>query len=77
MKKLSLDLAPVVAALPTASVSNAGAIVRLSTDNKPYYSNGGSWVDLTLSGGGSSLPITISAAAPATPAVGDIWIDIS
>jgi hypothetical protein len=51
MKKLAYDTAVVVAALPTAATALAGVIVRLSTDNKPYWCDGSAWVDLTsLSG---------------------------
>jgi hypothetical protein len=48
MKDLSYPVVPVVAALPAASSTLAGVIVRLSTDNKPYWCDGTTWVDLTL-----------------------------
>jgi hypothetical protein len=48
MKDLSYRVVPVVAALPAASSTLAGVIVRLSTDNKPYWCDGTAWVDLTL-----------------------------
>lgn len=48
MKDLSYRVVPVVTALPAASATLAGVIVRLSTDNKPYWCDGTAWVDLTL-----------------------------
>ena len=48
MKDLSYRVVPVVAVLPAASATLAGVIVRLSTDNKPYWCDGTAWVDLTL-----------------------------
>lgn len=50
MRDLSYRIAPVVAALPTASAALAGVTVRLSTDNKPYWCDGTTWVDLSLLG---------------------------
>ena len=51
MKDLAYRLAPVVSVLPAASALLAGVVVRLSTDNKPYWCDGTVWLDLTLSGG--------------------------
>lgn len=47
MKDLSFRQAPVVVALPVASAALAGVIVRLSTDGKPYWCDGATWIDLT------------------------------
>ena len=46
MKDLSYRVAPVVAVLPAASATLAGAVVRLSTDNHPYWCDGTTWIDL-------------------------------
>ena len=35
-----------VSALPAASAALAGAVVRLSTDNHPYWCDGTTWIDL-------------------------------
>lgn len=50
MKDLAYRVTPVVSALPTASAALAGVVVRLSTDNKPYWCDGTTWVDMTLLG---------------------------
>ena len=54
MKDLSYRVAPVVTSLPAASSSLAGVTVRLSTDNKPYWCNGTTWVDLSATGSGGA-----------------------
>ncbi len=46
MKDLSYRVVPVVAALPAASTAIAGVIVRLSSDNHPYWCDGTAWIDL-------------------------------
>lgn len=46
MKDLSYRVAPVVSALPAASATLAGVVVRLSTDNHPYWCDGSAWIDL-------------------------------
>jgi len=46
LKDLSYRVVPVVAALPAASASLAGAVVRLSSDNHPYWCDGTTWIDL-------------------------------
>lgn len=50
MRDLSFRVTPVVAALPAASAALAGVIVRLSTDGKPYWCDGLSWVAMTQAG---------------------------
>lgn len=50
MKDLAYRAAPVVSVLPAASAALAGVIARLSTDNKPYWCDGTTWVDMTLLG---------------------------
>lgn len=52
MKSLSYDQVAAVAALPTATTALKGTIVRLTTDDKPYWCNGAAWVDLTATGAG-------------------------
>ena len=46
MKDLSYRVVPVVAALPAASTAIAGVVVRLSSDNHPYWCDGTAWIDL-------------------------------
>lgn len=46
MKDLAYRVVPVVSALPAASAALAGAVVRLSTDNHPYWCDGTTWIDL-------------------------------
>lgn len=46
MKDLAYRVVPVVAALPAASATLAGVVVRLSTDNRAYWCDGTVWVDL-------------------------------
>lgn len=66
MKDLSYRSAPVVSALPAASAALAGVTARLSTDNKPYWCDGTSWIDLTLSGGADSRLTTTRLGADVT-----------
>ncbi len=68
MKALSPQTVVVVAALPTATTALAGAIMRLSTNNKAYWCTGTAWV---------ALDITVSASAPSNPQTNDLWLDIS
>lgn len=53
MQDLSYRSALAVAALPTPSASLKGVTVRLTTDDKPYWCNGTTWVDLTAAGSAS------------------------
>lgn len=46
MKDLAYRVVPVVASLPVASTTLAGVVVRLSTDNHPYWCDGTTWIDL-------------------------------
>ena len=46
MKDLSYRVVPVVAVLPAASTAIAGVVVRLSSDNHPYWCDGTAWIDL-------------------------------
>ena len=46
MKDLAYRVLPVVSALPAASAALAGTVVRLSTDNHPYWCDGTTWIDL-------------------------------
>ena len=46
MKDLAYRVVPVVSALPAASAALAGIVVRLSTDNHPYWCDGTTWIDL-------------------------------
>lgn len=53
MQDLSYRSALAVAVLPTPSASLKGVTVRLTTDDKPYWCNGTTWVDLTATGSAS------------------------
>ena len=66
MRDLAYRIAPVVAALPAASVAIAGVVVRLSTDNKPYWCDGTAWFDLTQPGGNDTRLSTVRLAADMT-----------
>ena len=66
MRDLAYRIAPVVGALPAASVAIAGAVVRLSTDNKPYWCDGTAWFDLTQPGGNDTRLSTVRLAADVT-----------
>jgi hypothetical protein len=68
MKQLAAQTVAVVSALPSASSALAGAILRLSTNNKAYWCDGSAWV---------ALDITVSASAPSNPQTNDLWVDIS
>jgi len=48
--------------LPAASAAIAGVVVRLSSDNKPYWCDGTLWLDLTQSGGNDTR-ITLTRLA--------------
>jgi hypothetical protein len=66
MRDLAYRIAPVVSALPAASVAIAGVVVRLFTDNKPYWCDGTAWFDLTQPGGNDSRLSTVRLAADLT-----------
>lgn len=66
MRDLAYRIAPVVSALPAPSVAIAGVVVRLSTDNKPYWCDGTAWFDLTQPGGNDSRLSTVRLAADVT-----------
>ena len=66
MKDLSYRAAPVVSVLPAASAALAGVIARLSTDNKPYWCDGATWVDMTLLGSADTRLTTARLAADVT-----------
>ena len=66
MRDLAYRIAPVVSALPAASVAIAGVVVRLSTDNKPYWCDGTAWFDLTQPGGNDPRLSTVRLAADVT-----------
>lgn len=56
MKTLGYKQALKVSTLPTPSVALEGVLVILSSDGKPYWCDGSTWVDLTL-GAASALDI--------------------
>jgi len=51
VKDLSYRVVPVVAVLPAASTNLAGVIVRLASDNRPYWCDGTTWFDVLLAVG--------------------------
>lgn len=54
MKELSYRSVVEVSTLPPPTSTLAGVIVQLTSDNnKPYFCNGSSWIDLSSIGGGS------------------------
>lgn len=53
MKDLSYHNALAVTALPSPSSDLSGVIVRLISDDKPYWCNGSAWIDLSATGSGS------------------------
>lgn len=63
MQQLSAVKQLAVAALPTPSAAWQGVVVRLTTDNKPYWCDGSSWVDLSATGaGGTGVSIGLITA---------------
>lgn len=66
MKDLAYRVMPVVSVLPTASVTIAGIVVRLATDNKPYWCDGTAWVDLSLVGATDARLTTARLSADVT-----------
>ncbi len=62
MKDLAYRVAPVVSALPSASAALAGVIARLSTDSKPYWCDGTTWIDLAA----DARLLTVRLAADVT-----------
>ena len=71
MQDLFYRSAVAVGSLPTPTAALSGVTVRLTTDNKAYWCDGTSWLDLT-----AGKNITISASAPSNPALNDLWIQI-
>lgn len=53
MQELSYRSVVVVPSLPTPTTAMAGVLVRLQSDNKPYWCTGSAWVDLSALGSGS------------------------
>jgi hypothetical protein len=51
-KTLSYKELPKVPSLPTPGSGYLGVTVCLTTDGKPYYCDGVTWADLSLTGGG-------------------------
>lgn len=66
MKDLAYRVVPVVAALPVASTALAGVVVRLSTDNKPYWCDGTTWMDMAGTGGNDPRISTVRLNADVT-----------
>jgi hypothetical protein len=60
MDTLSFKKTVQVSALPPPSSDLNGVLVRLNSDNKPYWCNGTQWIDITaVGGGGGSLSSTL------------------
>ena len=75
MKDLAYRTVPVVTSLPAPSVSLAGVIARLASDNKPYWCNGTQWVDLSASGGGALSSASAALAADVNLTTSNQWYD--
>jgi hypothetical protein len=75
MKDLAYRTVPVVTSLPAPSVSLAGVIARLASDNKPYWCDGTQWVDLSASGGGALSSATAALAADVSLTTSNQWYD--
>lgn len=56
---------PVVAALPAASAALAGTILRLATDNKPYWCDGSTWSVL-------AIPVGVDTSTAMARLTGDV-----
>lgn len=69
MRALSPQQQVVVATLPPPTSALAGAVVRLATDNRPYWCDGAAWFCL-------QPQITVATTAPASPALNDLWLQI-
>lgn len=74
MKDLAYRVVPVVTALPAPTATLAGVIVRLSSDNKPYWCNGTTWVDLTAAGAGGTQEVFVQPTAPTPTGSPYLWI---
>lgn len=75
MKDLAYRAVPVVIVLPAPSVSLAGVIARLASDNKPYWCDGTQWVDLSASGGGALPSASAALAADVSMTTSNQWYD--
>lgn len=74
MKDLAYRAVPVVTSLPAPSVSLAGVIARLASDNKPYWCDGTQWVDLSASGG-ALTSATAALGADVSLTTSNQWYD--
>jgi len=63
MKDLAYRVVPLVAALPPASASLAGVLVRLDSDDRPYWCDGVTWLDLATPAGNDPRIVTARSAA--------------
>jgi hypothetical protein len=73
MKTVSFKQLPVVDILPAAS-GLEGVIVELSTDKKPYYSNGSSWIDMSAAATAGAQQVFVQPGAPSVaPGVPYLW----
>lgn len=75
MKDLAYRAVPVVTVLPAPSVSLAGVIARLASDNRPYWCDGTQWVDLSASGGGALSSASAALAADVSLTTSNQWYD--
>lgn len=73
-KSLSGTLALAVTELPTPTAALAGLTVRLASDNKPYWCNGTTWVDLTAAGAGGTQEVFVQPTAPTPTGSPYLWI---
>lgn len=66
MKDLAYRITPFVDVLPAATPELAGVIVRLTTDDHPYWCDGATWTDLTQSGGADARLSTVRISSDVT-----------
>lgn len=73
MKSLSLKNQVAVDILPTPTTDLKGCIVRLTTNDHPYWCNGAAWIDLSAAASGQNVAIS-----PTSPGYGvgnpGLWI---
>jgi len=72
LKTLGFRSLPKVTALPTPVAGLEGVTAELSSDKKPYYCDGATWVDLSATGSGAGLTYTTIKTSNFGPTVGTV-----